>query len=894
MIIPFEEVGRLPFSTDNVAIATTDLDAGSTISMTAESGEASIITLSHTVLEGHRFAVQSIREGEELLSWGMPFGRATRAIKPGEYVCNDGVLDALSGRSLDIQLPGTANFSDEITSFQFDKDQFAPNTQVERQPVDQYFMGYDRGVQRGVGTRNHVLLIGVSSRVAGFVRHVEKQYESISASHPNIDGVVGIVHTEGDDAGINNKELVLRTLAGFVVHPNTGAVILIDDGSESISIEDVKTYMAAHKYPDSQVLVETLSVRGKFVEPANKCRQILDEWLPLVNSAVRTRQPISELKIALQCGGSDAFSGISGNPLAGWVARELIRQGGSANLAETDELVGAEPYILKKVKSQDVAQRFLDTIDHFVKRAERHGSSAAGNPSGGNKFRGLYNIYLKSLGAAMKKHPDVCLDDVIEYGQRMTQPGYYFMDSPGNDLESIAGQVASGCNLIYFVTGNGSITNFPFVPTVKIVTTTRRFELLKEDMDVNAGAYLDGLSMDELGAETLSMTLNIASGAQSAGERAGHSQVQLWRNWKQPEDGSSLVGNKETLHESLLPGHPIQLKQGKVGVPVTVKGYTTPRGPAFEQLGLILPTSLCAGQVARMAVDKLNEMDVLQLFGVDRFVTLVHTEGCGASSGSSEDIFMRTMHGHLIHPNIKSALLLEHGCEKTHNDYFRNYFHRENLHSDTFGWASIQLGGGIQKTFDHIESWFKRHASGSSRATHEFEAGAIKAGLLIDDSIPSDWLEEIAVWIAGLITEGGSVVVPALEGRQNKILQILGTNNAPATLAYSQSFIQNGLHVMDTPSLNWQETITGLGATGINVMLYIGNDMSRAGHPFIPLLQVTDGTASGDHSATGNTALPETLSHLISETLSGTYQPIRYTFNNIDFQITRGLYGISL
>jgi altronate dehydratase len=115
-----------------------------------------------------------------------------------------------------------------------------------------------------------------------------------------------------------------------------------------------------------------------------------------------------------------------------------------------------------------------------------HGHSAEGNPSGGNKFRGLYNIALKSIGAARKKDPEVQLDYVIDYSERMTAPGFYFMDSPGNDLESIAGQVASGCNMIFFTTGNGSITNFPFVPTVKFVTTTGRWNLLHDDMDVNA------------------------------------------------------------------------------------------------------------------------------------------------------------------------------------------------------------------------------------------------------------------------------------------------------------------------------------------------------------------------------------------------------------------------
>ena len=226
-------------------------------------------------------------------------------------------------------------------------------------------------------------------------------------------------------------------------------------------------------------------------------------------------------------------------PLVSWVAKEVIRYGGGANLAETDELIGAEPYVLQNVRDTDTAQHFLDMIARFKDRVAWHGESAEGNPSGGNKFRGLYNIVLKSIGAAMKRHPDTQLDYCIEYGEPMREPGYYFMDSPGNDLESIAGQVASGCNAIFFVTGNGSITNFPFVPTLKVVTTTQRYEMLERDMDINAGAYQDGISMDALVGLYLDLTVAVAGGQRSKGENAGHAQVQIWRNWPQ-KDGDAL------------------------------------------------------------------------------------------------------------------------------------------------------------------------------------------------------------------------------------------------------------------------------------------------------------------------------------------------------------------
>ena len=252
------------------------------------------------------------------------------------------------------------------------------------------------------------------------------------------------------------------------------------------------------------------------------------------------------------------------------MARELIRYGGAANLAETDELIGAEPYMMLNVRDADTAATFLTTIERFQERVAWHGHSAAGNPSGGNKYRGLYNIVLKSIGAAMKRQPDVRLDHVIPYSAPMKAPGYYFMDSPGNDLESIAGQVASGCNMIYFVTGNGSITNFPFVPTIKIVTTTRRYELLSRDMDVNAGRYLDGMPMDELGVETLELTRRAASGERTVGEKAGHAQVQLWRDWRQTE-----AGHVEEISSRPQPvGRALPLRRRSTGTPSLSLTYT--------------------------------------------------------------------------------------------------------------------------------------------------------------------------------------------------------------------------------------------------------------------------------------------------------------------------------
>ncbi|MEM8488719.1 MAG: UxaA family hydrolase [Bacteroidota bacterium] len=878
-MIDFMEVGRLPVAGDNVAIATRRLEAGIVIRF-----ETNTFALSHTVLEGHRFAVMHIEAGGLLTSWDMPFGKAIRSIAPGEYVCNPGVLEALAGRSIDFALPAEANFTDEIPPFEIEEARLVSGQQVAPAKSVLHFDGFDRG-KRGAGTRNHVAIVGASSRTAGFVRRLAAHCNPRASGFDNVDGVVPVAHTEGEDAVQHNRMLVLRTLAGFMVHPNVGAVLVIDHAAAGIKSEDLQAYLAAQHYPVDADAVRYMTLEGAYAVHFDQAVAQVDTLLGIANKTGRTQLPANKLKIALQCGGSDAFSGISGNPLAGWVAREIVAQGGGANLAETDELIGAESYVLKNVKSPDVAKHFLSVVNRFQERAARHGSSAAGNPSGGNKFRGLYNIYLKSLGAAMKRDPAVRLDAVIEYGELMESPGFYFMDSPGNDLESIAGQVAAGCNMIFFVTGNGSITNFPFVPTLKVVTTTARYKHLTADMDVNAGEYLDGLSMDTLGSKMLAETLRVASGAQSVGEKAGHAQVQLWRNWRlNLAEQAPVVDAGATDY----PGIPIPID---ISDAPAVNLASSP-----ASVGLVLPTSLCSGQISEMATAKLNAMGIGRSIDVERFVSVVHTEGCGASSGASEKLFLRTICGHLMHPAIKHALLLEHGCEKTHNDYFRNYLEAEGVDTTRYGWASIQQDGGIAPVLEKITGWFgERQVRENASSTGK----AASVGILVAQNLSDALVDVLGRLTKGVVKANGTIVVPhaAVEAGyvQHPLLQQLrlAADIAP-TIHYGQRILRPGFHAMAAPTWHEQELLAGLGATGVDVILVISDAFAVPAHPFIPVLQL--GTADGPHAdwwpAGSNTF--EALLNLIEQTLTKTYLPKSTAAQHVDFQISRGWRGISL
>jgi len=909
--LPFHEVARLPLPGDNVAIATRTLAAGTQIAL----GE-SVLTLDFTTMEGHRFAVAPIPEGAPLLSWELPFGLATRPISPGEYIRNAEMLDALGVRALDFELPGEPNFADHVQAYQLDADKFQPGQQISRYSEDQdsedsYFEGYARPHGRGVGTRNTIILLGTSSRTGGFVRQLESRLADVASQYSNIDGIVAVAHTEGGHDNPNNIEPTLRTLAGFITHPNVGAVLCVDYGLEPVNNALLRTFLAENDYPIEAVPHAFLTLKGGFQTGLEQAEAIVQDWLDEVNATPRTPQPLSELKLALQCGGSDAFSGISGNPLASWVARELVRYGGAANLAETDELIGAEPYIMLNVSNTETAAEFLRTIERFQERVAWHGHSAAGNPSGGNKYRGLYNIVLKSIGAAMKRHPDVRLDHVIPYSGPMKEPGYYFMDSPGNDLESIAGQVASGCNMIYFVTGNGSITNFPFVPTIKIVTTTRRYELLSQDMDVNAGQYLDGTPMDELGAQTLDLTVRAASGERTVGEKAGHAQVQLWRDWRQTGPGRV----EEISRRPQPAGRPLPLRRTSAApeLDLSYPAFSTPTGPAADRIGLILPTSLCSGQIGQIAAARLNSRYTAGSEAtppLKRFVALAHTEGCGFSGGHTGDLYVRTVLGYLRHPQAAETLLLEHGCEKTHNDYFRNELEEHGIDLDQFGWASIQLDGGIDAVLEKVDAWFEQRLAATETPEQTMaDVSAVRVGLLSAGNPPAAVSRQFGRLAAAIAAGGGTVILPEntpLLSSREFLDECIGDGPHLPTLAYGQSLADaadhSGLHIMETPTEHWAETLTGLGGAGVEAILaYVGSHPIE-GHPLVPVLQVaTAGCSAMQYVEDMDLILennpeswPQDLATLLTQTLEGEHQPKAMRAGNIEFQFTRGLLGVSL
>ena len=407
--------------------------------------------------------------------------------------------------------------------------------------------------------------------------------------------------------------------------------------------------------------------------------------------------------------------------------------------------------------------------------------------------------------------------------------------------------------------------------------------------------------MDELGANMLDLTVAVAGGQRSLGEQAGHSQVQIWRDWRQTNtDALQELSNREAPS-----GYGIRPEVDEVPA-IEFEALRAEGGWVSDQVALIMPTSLCSGQVARMIAERLNERGLGSDRGISRFVALVHTEGCGVAGSTAEDIYARSMVSYLRHPLVRKALLLEHGCEKTHNDYMRNQLREFGMEEGDFGWASVQLDGGIDAAINKAEAFFTA-ALQDMTALESAPKGidSLKVGLLSTGSLPQEAveaMEQLVRWIAGA---GGLVIIPAeddLLATPTFVDGGLVGIEPRISLSYGELAQGPGLHIMETQSENWTEILTGLGATGVELIIAHSGDHPQQGHPLVPLLQVSSVErvqevygADIDIALAGDAAnWAAQVLELITKTASRRYEPRARAQGNADFQFTRGLLGVSM
>jgi altronate hydrolase len=275
--------------------------------------------------------------------------------------------------------------------------------------------------------------------------------------------------------------------------------------------------------------VLTIQQQGGFDATVAAAVDAVRSLLPAANAAERALMPASELTVALQCGGSDGWSGVTANPALGRAADLVVQQGGTVVLGETPEIYGGEHLLTRRAKTPQVADKLLARIRWWEEYAAMYGASIDNNPASGNKAGGLTTIYEKSLGA-IAKSGSTPLNDVLEYAERVSERGFVHMDTPGYDPVSVTGQVAGGCNLVVFTTGRGSCFGFKPSPSVKVASNSGLYASQPDDMDIDAGRILHGATVDEVGAEIFEEILEVASGKPTKSERAdiGEEEFSPW------------------------------------------------------------------------------------------------------------------------------------------------------------------------------------------------------------------------------------------------------------------------------------------------------------------------------------------------------------------------------
>jgi altronate hydrolase len=320
----------------------------------------------------------------------------------------------------------------------------------------------------------------------------------------------------GDGTGF---ELLQRTLWGYARNPNVGGVLMAGLGCEMMQIDWLIEAYGLTPGP----FFQTMNIQD--VGGLRKCVEMgiakVEKMLPLVNEAEREECPASELMVGLECGGSDAWSGITANPAVGYACDLLVAQGGTGVLSETPEIYGAEHMLTARAATPEVGEKLIDLIKWWERYTANAGGSMDNNPSPGNKKGGLTTILEKSLGASAKGGTTPLMG-VFKYAEPVTAKGFVFMDSPGYDPASVTGMIASGCNLVCFTTGRGSAFGSKPSPCMKVATNSEMYTRLHEDMDVNAGTILsDGRSVEEVGREIYEMWLRMASGEKTKSELQG-------------------------------------------------------------------------------------------------------------------------------------------------------------------------------------------------------------------------------------------------------------------------------------------------------------------------------------------------------------------------------------
>jgi altronate hydrolase len=484
---------------DDVAVALRDIRAGDTLAPFD-------LTAVTDIPFGHKAALHRLERGSVIRRLGQAIGLATAPIAPGAHVHLDnmGFEQSMAGRSIGTRLSNAVRLGPaEVPCFN----------------------GFVRPDGR-TGTRNHVGVLTSVNCSALVARMIADHFRDPArlAPYPGVDGVVALTHKSGCSVadGSMSMRMLRRTLGGYARHPNFSGVLLVGLGCEDNQIDQLVEEEGLE--PGDGLARLVMQETGGTRSSVARGIELVEAMLERASRAVREPVPASELIVGLQCGGSDSFSGITANPALGAAVDRLVACGGTAILAETPEIYGAENLLLERAVSPAVGERLIGLLDWWADYTKDEPLGFDNNPSPGNKAGGLTTILEKSLGA-VAKGGTTNLVEVYGYAQPVDKRGLVFMDSPGFDPMSATGQVAGGANLIAFTTGRGSCFGCRPAPSIKLATNSQMYARMVEDMDIDCGVILDGeTSIDEMGETIFQAMLATASGAPTKSELLGYGE----------------------------------------------------------------------------------------------------------------------------------------------------------------------------------------------------------------------------------------------------------------------------------------------------------------------------------------------------------------------------------
>ncbi|WP_312423149.1 UxaA family hydrolase [Anaerospora hongkongensis] len=482
---------------DNVAVLLEDVKAGAVL----EAAGTQLIAL-ESIDKGHKIALTTLTQGEAVIKYGFPIGHATTTIPAGSWVHTHNVRTNLG----------------DVLEYDY---QPAPPL-VPSADCRLTFQGYRRENGRA-GVRNEVWIIPTVSCVNRTAQLLAKWANEELAPAASIDGVYEYTHPYGCSQLGEDHAATQSILSALVNHPNAGAVLVLGLGCENNNVAEFK-----------KVLGEVDDKRVKFLVAQEVSDEfaagqaILQDLVEYAGQYKRTECSARDLVIGLKCGGSDGFSGITGNPLVGAFSDRLVACGGSSVLTEVPEMFGAETLLMNRAKNKVVFEKIVALINNFKAYFASYHQPVYENPSPGNKKGGITTLEEKSLGCTQKGGRSI-VSDVLQYGQAVSTRGLNLLNGPGNDAVATTALAAAGCQIVLFTTGRGTPLGTA-VPTVKIATNSDLFQYKANWMDFDAGAILTGKPLESVTDELSQFILAVASGQQTKAEKMGFREIAIFKN----------------------------------------------------------------------------------------------------------------------------------------------------------------------------------------------------------------------------------------------------------------------------------------------------------------------------------------------------------------------------